>query len=67
MLVPEDIGNVVMQSGMAKEQRFLMHFHEPDMQMWELDNRSTIYQMPDRPCIAPEEFKKRRCVYGCIP
>lgn len=35
-----------------------MHFHEPDMQMWELDNRSTIYQMPDRPCIAPEEFKK---------
>lgn len=67
MLVPEDIGNVVMQSGMAKEQRFLMHFHEPDMQMWELDNRSTIYQMPDRPCIAPEEFKKAEVCMDVFP
>ena len=67
MLVPEDIGNVVMQSGMAKEQRFLMHFHEPDMQMWEIDNRSTIYQMPDRPCIAPEEFKKADVCMDVFP
>lgn len=57
MLVPEDIGSVVMQPGMAKEQRVLMHFHEPEMPMWELDNRSTIYQMPDRPCISPDVFR----------
>ena len=44
-----------------------MHFHEPDMQMWELDNRSTIYQMPDRPCIAPEEFKKAEVCMDVFP
>lgn len=26
MLVPEGVGNVVMQPGMAREQQFLMHF-----------------------------------------
>lgn len=58
MLVPEGINRVVMQSGMAKEQRFLIHFHEPSEKILEIDNRSLIYQMPDRPYILPEVFKK---------
>jgi len=58
MLVPEGINKVVMQSGMAKEQRFLLHFHEPSEKLVEIDNRSLIYQMPDKAYIAPEVFKK---------
>ncbi len=49
---------VVFTSGMAREQRFLLHFHSADEPIYELDNRSIIYQMPDRPWIDPMEFKK---------
>jgi hypothetical protein len=58
MLVPEGIGNVVMEPGMAREQRFLLHFHAPEESILELDNRSLIYQMPDRPCISPQAFQE---------
>lgn len=58
MLVPEGLGDVVMQSGMAREQRFLLHFHDADETLADIDNRSLIYQMPDRPHIAPEVFKE---------
>ncbi len=54
MLVPEGVGNVVMESGMSREQRFLLHFHAADEPLAELDNRSLIYQMPDRPYVRPE-------------
>lgn len=57
MLVPEDMGDVTMQSGMAREQKFLMHFHKPEETICELDNRSLIYQMPDRPYISPKVFR----------
>ena len=53
MLVPGDVEEVVMQSGMSREQRFLLHFHDAKESMAELDNRSLIYQMPDRPWINP--------------
>lgn len=49
---------VVFTSGMARETRFLLHFHDAPEPIYELDNRSLIYQMPDRPYIAPEEFAK---------
>ena len=49
---------VVFTSGMARETRFLLHFHDASEPIYELDNRSLIYQMPDRPYIAPEEFEK---------
>ncbi|MBE5828026.1 MAG: hypothetical protein E7305_01035 [Butyrivibrio sp.] len=49
---------VVFASGMAREQRFLLHFHEASTPIYELDNRSIIYQMPDEPYILPEVFKK---------
>ncbi|MBQ7774316.1 MAG: hypothetical protein IJ379_00185 [Lachnospiraceae bacterium] len=58
MLVPKDVDKVVMESGMSREQRFQLHFHTAQESLLELDNRSLIYQMPDRPHIAPEIFKE---------
>ena len=47
---------VVFASGMAREQRFMLHFHDAKEPIYELDNRSIIYQMPDKPYILPEVF-----------
>ncbi len=58
MLVPKDVNRVVMESGMSREQRFLLHFHAPDESLAELDNRSLIYQMPDRPYIPTQAFQE---------
>ncbi len=54
MLVPENVEKVVMQTGMSREQRFLLHFHEAGESLAKLDDRSLIYQMPDRPYLSPE-------------
>ena len=58
MLVPEDVDRVVMESGMSREQKFLLHFHGPEETLTEIDNRSLIYQMPDRPALLPDVFKE---------
>lgn len=57
-LVPKDVNKVVMESGMSREQRFLLHFHSAKEPLQEIDNRSIIYQMPDKPSIPPEVFKE---------
>jgi len=57
MLVPRGEDKVCMQPGMSREQRFLLHFHDSRESLAELDNRSLIYQMPDRPVVAPQVFK----------
>lgn len=57
MLVPKDVDFVTMQMGMSREQKFLLHFHNAKESLIELDNRSLIYQMPDRPHIDPKVFK----------
>lgn len=49
---------VVFTSGMSRETRFLLHFHDAKEPIYELDNRSLIYQMPDKPYIDPAEFAK---------
>ncbi len=67
MLVPEGVGQITMQSGMAKEQNFLIHWHSPETHIWELDNRSLIYQMPDRPYIAPQIFKESGAMLDVFP
>jgi hypothetical protein len=67
MLVPEGVGRVVMQSGMAREQKFLMHFHAPSEPIAELDNRSLIYQMPDKPFINPDVFKEAGVMIDVFP
>lgn len=48
-LVPENATKIIMQPGMAREQKFLLHFHSEEEDLKELNNRSLIYQMPDRP------------------
>jgi hypothetical protein len=67
MLVPEGVGEITMQSGMAKEQNFLIHWHSPETHIWEIDNRSLIYQMPDRPYIAPQIFKESGAMLDVFP
>lgn len=67
MLVPQGMGDVIMQPGMAREQKFLMHFHRAEEPILELDNRSLIYQMPDRPCISAEIFKKAKVMLDVFP
>lgn len=57
MLVPKDVEKVVMGSGMSRNSKFLLHFHSPEMSMVEIEDRSLIYQMPDRPIVAPEIYK----------
>lgn len=67
MLVPENVEKVVMQSGMAREQRFMLHFHEAAESIKEIDNRSLIYQMPDRPYVLPEVFKEAKVSMDVFP
>lgn len=57
MLVPENVEKVVMQTGMSREQKFLLHFHDAGESLTEIDNRSLIYQMPDRPYLSPETHR----------
>lgn len=57
MLVPEGVEQVIMQTGMSREQKFLLHFHDAQESLTEIDNRSLIYQMPDRPYLAPETHR----------
>lgn len=57
MLVPEDVNRVEMESGMSREQRFLLHFHTAEESLTEIDNQSLMYQMRDRPYIHPEVFR----------
>ncbi len=54
MLVPEGAGTITMQSGMAREQKFLLHFHRPSESLESLNDRSIVYQMPYRPWTDPE-------------
>lgn len=48
-LVPQGEAKVIMQPGMAREQRFQLFFHHADMPLSEIDHRSERYQMPDKP------------------
>ena len=57
MLVPEGMEQVILQSGMSREQRVQLHFHAPDESLAEIDNRSLIYQMPDRPWLDPDIYR----------
>lgn len=58
MLVPEESDGVTMQMGMSREQKFLLHFHTAQETLAELDNRSLIYQMPDRPYVSAKVHQK---------
>ncbi len=53
MLIPECDDKVILKSGMAREQRFLLHFHDADTTLESLNDRSIVYQMPYRPYVSP--------------
>lgn len=57
-IVPEGMDEVKMQPGMAREQKMLLHFYEAGTSKEEFNNRSLIYQMPDRPVLRSEVFHK---------
>ncbi len=57
-LVPNVEDKVVMQSGMSREQKFLLHFHDADATMTEINDRSIVYQMPYRPYVSPSIHKE---------
>lgn len=61
MLVPEGVDKVEMESGMSREQKMLLHFHDVEETLEELNNRSLIYQMPDRPYVLPEVHRASEC------
>jgi hypothetical protein len=50
---------------MARQQRVMLHFHEPFEDLQEINHRSIVYQMPNRPAIAPSVFEKAE-VFGNI-
>ena len=58
MLVPEGVGEVTMQGGMAREQKFLLHFHKAEETLESLNDRSIVYQMPYRPYVSPQVHKE---------
>lgn len=55
-LVPEGKDRVVMEPGMARTQKVLLHVHEGNVPKEELAARSTIYQMPDKCRLDPEIY-----------
>ncbi len=65
-LIPESEEKVLFSSGMAREQRFLLHFHEAEEPIEELDNRSLIYQMPILPWVDPSLFEKAGFMPGIV-
>ena len=57
-LVPEDVEKVILESGMSREQKFLLHFHSKEEEISSLNDRSIVYQMPYRPYVLPDVQKE---------
>jgi hypothetical protein len=57
-LVPEGVGKIVMQSGMARQQRVLFDFHKPFEDLSVLNDTSIRYQMPNKPMVDPTVFEQ---------
>ncbi len=58
MLVPKDMGDVTVFSGMAREQKVLFYLHSSDEELQSINNKTIIYQMPDKPAVSPDVFEK---------
>jgi hypothetical protein len=57
-LVPEGVGKVVLQPGMAREQKVQIELISPSSGLEEVSHSSLLYQMPDRPWISPEVYQE---------
>lgn len=62
-LVPDCEDKVVMQPGMAREQKVLLHFHAADEPVEEINHQSIVYQMPDRPHLKPEVYQEAEVMH----
>lgn len=58
LLVPQCPSKVILQPGMARSQRLMFNFHSADTSTDELDNISTIYQMPDMASLDSDVYKE---------
>ncbi len=56
-LVPKT-NDIVLKSGMARQQKIQFFLHEPSLDKQEINHRSTVYQMPSRPALSPEIFER---------
>jgi len=56
-IVPECDDKVVMQSGMARTQSFMINFHESNVPVSTLNNESLLYQMPDRAHLSEDVYR----------
>lgn len=59
-LVPFENQDIHFLQGMAKTQRFFLHFHSADEAKEILNIRSLQFQMPDRPTIDTEVYENSR-------
>lgn len=57
-IIPTNADPITLQSGMARQQKMLLHFHDGSEPLSELNNRSLIYQMPDRPTLDPRCYQE---------
>ncbi len=55
-IIPED-KTVRFEHSMAITQKVMFHLHGGES-LFEINNRSIIYQMPDRPAVSPDVFKE---------
>lgn len=62
-IVPKD-GNIIMQPGMAREQKLLVYPHLPFEELSKINSDSIIYQMPDRPMVSAEVFRAAELYKG---
>lgn len=60
MLVPENSEKIVLQSGMSRQQNFLLHFHKAEESISSLNDRSIVYQMSYRPYVLPEVHQRAK-------
>jgi hypothetical protein len=57
-LYPAEVTPAPVYRGMAKTHRLLLHFHGPDTPLSEISARSLQFQIPDRPALSREWFRK---------
>ena len=57
-IVPENVEKIVLESGMSREQKFLLHFHPASEPISSLNDRSIVYQMPYRPYVSPQVHRE---------
>lgn len=56
-IIPYDKNGLNLYRGMAKTHKFMIHFHDPEEDIENINVRSLQFQMPDRPLLEQEIYK----------